>query len=442
MAAFIKRTFRDTADMQDALFVLEMDTFGGRVDAALRIVDTILDDAPGKTVAFVTNKAISAGALIALACDELVMRPNTTIGDCAPISFSSEGPQMLGEKFQSPLRAKFRALARRNGYPLSLAEAMVTADMEVYEVIKDGERIFMESREFDNLPEAEKKKIRSKKIVVAKGELLTMDDVEAHDLGFSRMSADSIEAMLVRMNLASHNIVRMEQNWSESLGRFIGSIAPILMMIGLAALYTELKAPGFGVPGIIGILCLGLVFLNQYLVGLADYTELLFIVLGIALLALEVFVIPGFGLAGITGFVCIATGMILAFQDFVIPAPEMPWQKELLIRNSIQVLGSCIAAIIGSLLFLRYLIPRLGTVVEGPYLQSSLSESHADSDETKGVRVGDKGRTLTPLRPAGKMELGLDIIDVVSEGEFIARDTPVKIADIRGNRVIVRRIVE
>ena len=316
MATFIARAFRDNALQKDALFVLEIDTFGGRVDSALQIVDTLIHDAPGKTVAFVAKKAISAGSLIALACNDLVMRPNTTIGDCAPISFSDEGPKMLGEKFQSPLRAKFRSLARRNNYPPTLAESMVSVEMEVFEITKAGERHFVDAQAFDNLSQVEKDLITNKKVVVAKGELLTMDDAEAGELGFSRMSAGSIEEMLSSMDIKNYEIIRIEPSWSESLGTLIVSMAPILLMIGLAGLYTELKSPGFGIPGIVGVSCLALVFFNQYTMGLADHTELLLIGLGVVLLGFEVFVIPGFGVAGIAGISCIGFGMILAFQDF------------------------------------------------------------------------------------------------------------------------------
>lgn len=440
MAAFVERAFRDTAGAPpDALFVLEMDTFGGRVDAALQIVDTLLNAAPRKTIAFVTNKAISAGALIALACNELAMRPNTTIGDCAPITYSNEGPKMMGEKFQSPLRAKFRGLARRNGYPVALAESMVTAEMIVYKIERDGETLFMDSHEYADLSQAEKDTIISKKTVVAEGELLTMDDTEAHDLGFSGMTVSSVEELLRKKGVDNYEIIRIEQSWSETFGRFIAKIAPILLMIGMAALYTELKAPGFGLPGIVGIICLGLVFLNQYLVGLADYTELIFIALGVVFLAMEFFVLPGFGIAGLAGFVFIGIGMILSFQDFVIPDPSLPWQKDILTGNITRVLVSFVSAFVASLLFLRYVFPKLGTVVEGPYLGATLAESHADSEEVKGVTIGDIGTSLSFLRPSGKIEIGENIIDAVTEGEFLEQGVPVIVSEIKGNRIIVKR---
>ena len=115
MAAFLERAYQDTLEKPNGLVVLEIDTFGGRVDSALEIVDTLLKFPKERSIAFVEKKAISAGSLIALACGKLVMKPATTIGDCAPISITQEGPKMMGEKFQSPLRAKFRALAKRNG---------------------------------------------------------------------------------------------------------------------------------------------------------------------------------------------------------------------------------------------------------------------------------------------------------------------------------------
>ena len=439
MAAFIKRALVVPADQPDPLFVLEIDTFGGRVDSALQIVDTLLSAPEGKTIAFVKNKAISAGALIALACSRLVMKKNTTIGDCAPITYSQEGPKALGEKFQSPLRAKFRALAKRNGHPVALAESMVTAEMVVYAVEMAGKTIYMDSLAFEDLSPAEKEKVTSKKTIVAKGELLTMDAAEALELGFSRMSVDNIDAMLRQMEIEDYVLIRIEESWSETLVRFIGVITPLLLMIGLAALYTEIKAPGFGLPGIIGITCLALVFLNQYLVGLADYTELLLLVVGIILLGFELFVIPGFGIAGIAGLLFIAAGAILALQDFVIPDPSFPWQAELLVKNIVHVLGAFFMAIILALLTLRYILPRLSVFVEGPYLDTTLKDSHADSVEAGGAKVGDLGIVMTSLRPSGKIKIKDEIFDVITQGEFMQKGTPVKILEIKGNRIIVSR---
>lgn len=439
MSAFLERACREAAQAPDSLVVFEINTFGGRVDSALEIVDTLLTVPADQSIAFVEKKAISAGALIALSCGELVMRPATTIGDCAPITYSQEGPQMMGEKFQSPIRAKFRALAKRNGYPEALAEAMVTPEKIVYAVEIDGAKKYMDGPAFDDLTPAEKDRVTAKKTVVEKGELLTMSAAEALALGFSSMTVSSIDEMLNKRGNGPYSQTRIDPSWSETMVRFIGSIAPILMMIGLAALYMEMKAPGFGIPGLVGLACLAIVFLNQYMVGLADYTELLIIVLGVVLMAIEVFVLPGFGFAGFAGIFCIVAGLILTFQDFVIPDPDIPWETEIFLNNVIKVLGAYLVSFFMGLFFIRYVLPRLSTAAEGPYLTSSLREAHSDSSEARRVHAGDTGVAMTALRPSGKVKIGVDVFDVVTENEFIERDAQVVVSEISGNRIIVAR---
>jgi membrane-bound serine protease (ClpP class) len=439
MAAYISRATREGAGYPDPIFVLEMDTFGGRVDAALEIVDTLLNVEAGETIAFVKTKAISAGALIALACRRLVMKHGTTIGDCAPLTISSEGPKMLGEKYQSPLRAKFRSIAKRNNYPQTLAEAMVTETMVVYRVTKPDTVMYIDSIEFADMTEKQRARVVSKKTVVASGELLTMDDSEAVELGFSQMSVSSVEEMLSKMDIADYKLVRLDESWSETFVRFIGTIAPVLMMIGFAALYLEIKTPGFGVPGIIGIVCLGLVFAGQYLVGLADYTELLLIALGALLLAVELFVTPGFGLVGIVGMLVMAIGMILSLQDFVIPAPEFPWERRILERNVLTVLGSLLGSFVLIILFFRYVLPRISALVPGPYLSATLAQSHVDSDAPVSVMVGDKGTVTKPLRPSGWARIGERVYDVITDGEFIDKEQSIIVVQIRANTIVVAR---
>ncbi len=443
MSAFVKRALHDIPpeNAGSTVIILKMDTFGGRVDAALMIVDLIAGTDKGTTVALVTQKAISAGALIALACDELFMLPHTTIGDCAPIMVGSEGPQMLGEKFQSPLRAKFRSLAKKNGYSEVLAEAMVTADMKVYRVVIDGRVEYMDALAFEELGETAKARVTEKKTVVDKGELLTMDNIEAKELGFSEDTVADAETMLAGLGVRHDSVIALTPTWTESLMRFVGSIGPLLLMIGLGALYTEIKAPGFGVPGIVGIICLSLFLMNQYTVGLAGYTELLIILLGIVLIGFEYFVIPGFGLAGISGGLCLALGLVLSLQGFTWPDPARPWQTDLMIINMVQVLGAIIIAFLSALGVLRYVVPKISRVTKrtSPYLETTLKNYHADSLSSAGVRAGETGLAATALRPSGKMDINDTLYDVVTEGEFLEKGTPVKILDVRGNILVVAK---
>ena len=438
MAAYVKRALEEIKNETDAVFVFKMDTFGGRVDAALEIVDTISNVPKGKTIAFVEKRAISAGALIALSSNLLFMKDNTIIGDCAPIIQTQEGQKMAGEKIQTVLRAKFRALAKKNNYPVVLAESMVTIDMEVYQVTMDGKKSFINKKAYNDLTEDEKKKIGKKKTIVAKGELLTMDDAEAFDLGFSQKSVKGINEVLSILGYESTNIITIEESWSETFVRFLQPFLPILMLIGIGAIYTEIKAPGFGIPGIAGIICLGLVFFGQYLVGLANYTELLLLLIGVLLLGVEVFVLPGFGVAGISGLIVIAAGLVLSFQGFVIPDPSFPWEGTLLMKNLAQVLGSFMLAFIISLFMIRFVLPQISKIVKGPYLEATLSNSHVDVTMDLGVKPGDTGIAHTFLRPSGKVMINNKKIDAITQGEFIEQGTRVLIDKMEQNHVIVK----
>jgi membrane-bound serine protease (ClpP class) len=439
MSAFIKRAVNDIPKNETTLIVFELDTFGGRVDSAFEIVDTIPGITGAATLAYVKTKAISAGSLIALSCNRLIMKQGTTIGDCAPISIGPEGPQMLGEKFQSPLRARFRALAKKNGYDENLAESMVSEHLEIIRVTMNGKTRYLESTEINDMTAKEKAKITNRKTVVKKGELLTMDDKEAKELGFSRASVADLAEALKTVKASETSIVTMKKNWTEHFLSVVILFTPFLMMIGFYAVYLEMKAPGFGAPGIVGLICLSLAFGAQYLVGLADYTELLIIVLGLVLLGFEVFVIPGFGIAGVSGFIFIAIGLVLSLQDFVLPKPSMPWQGGIFTKNIILVVGSYMFAVVGGLLTFRYVFPRLSIGGHGPYLNASLEQAHADSSEIMRAHEGDEAVALSYLRPSGKIKIGHDVLDAITEGEFIESGTPVVITRISGNRIIVSR---
>lgn len=439
MATFIKRAVSQAISDHPQFIIFEIDTFGGRVDSALDIVDTILTVDKEVSVSYVKNKAISAGALIALASGRLYMKNGTTIGDCAPISYSKDGVQEMGEKFQSPLRAKFRALAKRNGFPQDLAESMVSKDKEIVQAVKDNTVYYFEKETFNELDPDEKERYQSLKTIVKKGELLTIDDVEAKNYSFSKASVADIDELFDTLGIDKQQVSNFRETWTEIIAGYLISLTPILMMIGLAAIYTELKSPGFGVAGAIGIVCLTLALSSQYMTGLANYMELLIIVLGFVCLAIEIFVIPGFGIAGIMGILFIFCGMVLTLQDFTLPNPELPWQLDIFIHNIMSVLAICIFSMLISVVAFRYLLPHVPYAGKGSFLKATLKDSHADSIETMQIRIGDKGIALSLLRPSGKADFNGNRVDVISEGEFINKGDMVEVISLTKNKVIVER---
>lgn len=439
MAAYIGRALRTVRDSGGTVAILEMDTFGGRVDAAFQIVDTILAQDKVRTIAYVKTKAISAGALVALSCDALYMRHNTTIGDCAPISVSNNMPTMLGEKFQSPLRAKFRTLARKNGYSQALAESMVSLEMIVLRIETADSIFYVDSLAYEDLSPALKRKVTNRSTVVSRGELLTMDDTEARELGFSRGSVDSPEAVLELEGIGNALLVPVEGNWSEGLVKFLTTVAPILMLIGFGALYLESRTPGIGWAGGIGAVCLLLVYFGQHLVGLADYTELILLAAGGVLLAVDMFFTPGFGVIGLGGLGLMAVGMVLSMQGFVLPNPEMPWEGRLFAANAFRVIAAFFLGVVLTLVALRYALPRLSAVIPGPYLNATLKSAHVSRRDSAAITIGDTGVVISTLRPSGKARFGTGDVDVVAEGDFLEKGERVNVVAVDGNRVVVER---
>lgn len=439
MAAFVQRAVLQAKNENAKIIIFEIDTFGGRVDSALEIVDTLLTVDKNVSVSYVKSKAISAGALIALASGSLYMKKGTTIGDCAPISYSKDGVQEMGEKFQSPLRAKFRALAKRNGFPQVLAESMVSKGKEIIQVVKDKTFHYFEKEAFNEFSKDKKAEYRLLKTIVKKGELLTMDDAEAKDFSFSKASITGLNQLLDLLKIDKNNINHIEQTWSETIAGYLITITPILMMIGLAGIYLELKSPGFGIPGTLGVICLVLALSSQYMTGLANYTELLIILAGIILLAVEIFVLPGFGIAGIVGILLIFSGMVLTFQDFTLPNPEMPWEFDIFIHNIISVLAICTFSMLLSILAFRYLLPYIPIAGKGPFLNTTLKDSHADSFESMKINIGDTGIALSLLRPSGKADFNGNRVDVISEAEYINKGELVKVIELTKSKIIVEK---
>jgi membrane-bound serine protease (ClpP class) len=437
--AFLKRAVAEALEKKPDVIVFKVNTYGGELQSAFDIVDLLMGVSQCSTYAYVEQKAISAGALISLSCNRIAMGNGTTIGDCAPITQGQDGIVMLGEKIQSPLRAKFRTLAEKNGYPSLLAQAMVTSDIGVVAGVIAGAKDSVEYftvKQWDALGEKGQAKYKSHKIIVPEGQLLTLTDREAAQYGFSQGSYSDLKSFLDARGWTQ--IGDVATSWSENLVRVIGKFAPILMIIGFGALYMEFKTPGMSIFGVIGAACLLIVFGSKYAVGLADHTELLLLLAGFACVIAEMYLFPGTLVAGIIGLLLIVAALTLSLQDFTLPDPSMPWEMKGLIDNLFTTVGSMVAALIIPIVAVRFVLPHL-PAGHKVISETTLADARSVAPETARVAVGAAGRTKTPLRPAGKAVFGGETLEVVSRGEFIEAGIPVEIARIDGNNVIVRR---
>lgn len=440
MYDYAARAIGDAVEKNPDYIVFEINTFGGRLDAAFDIVDTIMAIKNSKTVAFVSKKAISAGALIALASKELYMMPGTTIGDCAPIVQNSDGtPQIVGEKIQSPLRAKFRNLAQKNGYPELLSMAMVSPDLAVYELRHKDSVIAVEASKYEKWSKADKAFWGTPKVLVDSGELLTMTDEEAVALHFSNGTPENKAAFEKDLGIETRH--EIEISWSESLARFIASISGILLILGFGALYIEFKTPGFGFFGIAGIILIATVFLGQYANHLDSYLPLILLILGAGLFVVEILVMPGTFIFGILGILCMGIALVLTFDISNLPSfiPGSDGSASSAILPIILYVAGCaILAVLFPIAASKYLIPLLP---EGwtPMLKTDLESAKSPTEDIVEVHVGETGCAETPLRPVGHARFGGKSFDVQTKGDMINAGETVCVTEITDGRIWVER---
>lgn len=452
----IRRRTSEAIDMGAKYLIYEIQTYGGVLKSGDDISKYFILEV-GKnyrTVAYITTEAISAGAMISVACQDIVMLENTTIGDCAPIMLGGKLEGVEREKVESFTRVAFSRAAEANGYPEALLKAMVTRQLEVHQVknLETDEYEFFETK---NLPtDNEKYDIENKKLVVTSDELLTLTALQAKQYGIARAVVKDFDGVLAFLaerdgvNFSEKRIT-LKTNWSEEMVRWITSpiVMSILVMLAMLGVYIEFNTPGLGLPGLVAVICVVIIVGSKYLIGMANWVEVAIFFLGIILLGVEIFLIPGFGMAGFMGIVCILAGL---FGMLIRNAPgEVPWphgrfEWELFFND----LGALAVGFVGFLvlayMFAKYL-PKMqflsGLILEtadkGDTLRASITSVPSSSRQ---VSIGDEGVVASPLRPAGQAGFGGSVVDVVAEAEFLEKETKVRIVQIHGNRVVVREI--
>ena len=462
------------------VIIFEIDTPGGAVVAALDICDYIKNLTSVHTVAWVHTQAISAGSMISMACDEIVMSPASSIGDCGVLIASPLGPQGVPDdlkaKAESPVLTQFRDSANRYGYSKALCEALVISDRTVWwlentetgqrefvtdalKVARMGEGLDPSTQPADGRPAVWKlvesyvdpvsgRPVEVEQPIVDKDELLTMTQSEAVAYGFAKGLAGGEPDLRARYNLAG-TLPSFEFTWSELLVRFLTSmpVRIFLMVIILLGAYVEFHTPGFGIPGLAALVGLAIFVAAPYLSGLATAWELILILLGVVLLVLELFVIPGFGIAGIAGIVLIFAGMLGTF----VPAEPGPWRLVpqlpatwVAVRSGMTaIMISLVLSVVAMWYIAKYLpqLPVAGQMIlSGEVARGQTLDAGAPTIETVALAVGDRGVTSSVLRPAGKARIRGHQTDVVTEGEMVPSGAEVEVIEVRGNHIVVREL--
>lgn len=399
LAPFVARALKEAARANASAAILDLDTPGGRVDAAERIVDAVRAS-PIPVYAFVNPRAFSAGAFIALAANGIYMTPGGVIGAATPVDGSgTKAP----EKYVSAMRAEFRALAEARGLDPKIAEGMVDETIEI-----------------PNLKPA--------------GKLLTLSTSEAITVGFAKGEVKDVAALLAAVNLPGATVMQISPNWAELVVRFLTNpvVSPLLLSLGMLGLLFEIKAGAFGLGGLVSLTALGLFFGSHLLLGLAGWEEVLLLGVGLIALGVEVFLLPGFGVAGILGVVLIAASILLSLLGAAPTGPDV-LQAAAVLAASLIVTG---AVLFG---WLRHLpnSPRWS----GLFLshRSEASEGFISAPQREEL-VGRTGVALTDLRPSGTAVFDDERLDVVTEGEFVHSGSSVTVLRSDGYRHVVRAV--
>ena len=402
LAPYIQRAVKEATETGAVALILDIDTPGGRVDAA-EIISDALTDSEVPVYSLINRRAYSAGALIALSTSRIYMRPASVIGAATPVDGTgTKAP----EKIVSAMRSQMRTLAEANGLEPEVAAAMVDEDIEI-----DG--------------------------VVESGKLLTLTTEEAIEIGYAEAIED-LDALLVQLGHEGATVVTPELNWTERVVRFFSSsvVAPFLLSLGFLGLLVEIRTPTFGLAGTMGLISLCLFFGSNMIIGLAGLEDVLIVGAGLALLGIEAFVVPGFGIFGVAGVVAIVTGLYMSLLGNIPTMPDF--------TRAAWVLASSTLLLIGSAWALIRTLPSSSRLTESGIflLAKTASAIGYESAEVRSDLVGKHGTAITDLRPAGTALVGDERIDVVSESEWISAGTPVRILSAEGYRHIVRSISE
>jgi len=398
MVQYLKRGIKEAEEARAEHIILTLNTYGGRTDSASEIGEILrANNIP--ITAYIEGRAVSAGTYIALNADNIVMQEGSTMGSAAVVDGSGkliENPKLISYWVEQMSEA-----AKLNDRDPRVAVAMVDprAEVDLTDILGK---------------------------VVAEGDVLAISASDASRIGYSEYTVQTLEDVVSWLELSNRDLVTVEVSFAEKLSAFLlhPAVSIILLIIGFAGIGIELFVPGFGLPGILGVLAMGLYFFGSYLGGLAGMESALLFIVGIVLVILELFV-PAFGILGILGGGAIITGIILAAPD---------WKSA--------VYAIIVALVIATIIIVIFSRTKKGRAVWNKFVlrEKLTTEEGFVPAESKAALVGEKGVTVTPLRPAGTALINDNRIDVVTEGGFVENNRPVVVVKAEGTWVVVREL--
>jgi len=423
----LRRSLKEAIEQNVDTIVLDMETPGGALDVTFEMLKA-LEKFPGKTVTYINREAISAGALISAGTDEIYFEPGGIIGAAAPVmATGAEIDETMRGKIVSYLKARVRSISEGKGYRGQVISAMIDMDYE----FKIGDEV-----------------------IKPKGELLSLTAQEAvklygnppQPLLGAGIAANMDELLDKLHGKGNHSSVRLEVTWSEELAQYLTALTPLLLAVGLLCLFVEFKTPGFGIFGITGIILLGVVFFGHNVAGLSGYEPLLFFLLGVTLVAVEVFFFPGTLVPALTGIALMLGSLVWAMLDLW-PGEPISFSGDILLRPLANVLAGVVIAIVIFLAMLKAL-PKGGpwgkmvleTSVAGePGPIHELNATSAAAPRGNEL-IGKSGIAATALFPSGQVEISGRRYEAKLALGFAEAGTPITVTGVSEFGLIVESL--
>ena len=411
---YVKRVIKEAEASNIDAIVFEINTFGGRVDAATQIKDAILSSEV-QTIAFINRRAISAGALISLSCEKVFMTGGGLIGAATAVDMSGKKGS---EKVISFMREEMASTAEQRGRNKKIARGMVDEELSFTHLVLNQDSILVED-------------IEGRK----EGKLISLTTDQALKYEIADGTAENINSVLDSLDYKNFQIVEKGENWSEDVVRFLTNpvVASLLTTFGFLGILFELQSPGWGIPGFVGLTCLILSLSASYIAQLATMSDLLFVFAGLGTILLEILVIPGFGIIGIFGFGLLMYGLYLLLL------PDIPVGEEIVGQAMDGFFIGLVGSVIGLVLLVRLMIKtKFWKQLTSPDVQDK-ADGFSNSFGWE-LYKGKEGIADTDLHPSGWIRIADKRVFAVSEGEFIEKGSEIIVLSVDGNRIVVREL--
>ncbi|MCE5267422.1 MAG: hypothetical protein LLG00_06010 [Planctomycetaceae bacterium] len=433
----VERMIKDQIEQNNVNFIcLWIDSPGGSLVDAMRLANTLADLNPSKvfTVAYVPNEARGDAAVVALACDQLVVGPQAVLG-------GSGADEPTPDAIVAARQSIRDSLSKAKGRSWSLWAALIDPNLNVFRANRLGHVELFSEEELGSQPD--RAKWQKGEMVTDRGRPLQLSGERAVEYDVANRIVDSFAQFKQAYGLEDDPAL-VEPGWADVLIRALASpgLAVLLLMIGFAGLYIELHSPGVGVGAFVALVCFLLFFWSHYLGGTAGWLQVTLFATGIACVLLEMFVFPGFGIFGLGGGAMILASIVLASQTFS-GLPKNEYQLEQLETSLLTIAGAVVGVIAFGVL-MRHRLPRsrwLGNMMLEPPAGDEAEtirrrEALIDLHELEGAR----GATTTQLTPSGKARFGDLLVDVIADGEVIGRGATIEVVKVQGSRVLVREV--